>query len=548
MPIDLPQAAENYLIESGLSRVDILVVKKLLETNQLTVRELASKTGKGTGSIDLSLKKLIRLGIVLKEKFNDQPRYTVLDPQALVVWTKKALKERGDLMNRRHQSFAQFIETLSSEKSLPAIEHFAGEDGIRKAYDRLLQNRTELLTYFDPAETSKEMAEFHAQYGRRRQVHGVFQRIIAPDSSAARKFGARDPFEYRKTVLVPSEEYQLSFGKIIAGDTVVCMDEKNNEASFIRFEKLANAERAAFERQWIVQMERDRMPGVHVKAEDETHSVSLWEQIRAMNGLQKVCTLFFFMICIYWFLLFVTQTTGGFLNYLYSFLFGLIPLFSSIPILCNVKKWGGLKSSIGRGIFCMGLSLLLWGCGSMIWSYYNFILNISIPYPSSADIGFAPSTTLYGLGVIFLSDATGARFGLKNIYAKIFAMVTPIITLIISYYFLVTIARGGVFIQPSQSAIKTFLDIQGPVGDTLALMIVILVSGLSIRHMGNKYALEIMTMLIGLFVFIIADGIYAYTTTIGTFYNGNFGDLIYTVGIFLLSFGVLGFCREKFLQ
>ena len=42
-----------------------------------------------------------------------------------------------------------------------------------------------------------------------------------------------------------------------------------------------------------------------------------------------------------------------------------------------------------------------------------------------------------------------------------------------------------------------------------------------------------------------ADFIFSYTTTVGTFYNGNFGDLIFTVGLFLLSYGVLGFSKLK---
>ncbi len=43
----------------------------------------------------------------------------------------------------------------------------------------------------------------------------------------------------------------------------------------------------------------------------------------------------------------------------------------------------------------------------------------------------------------------------------------------------------------------------------------------------------------------IADTIFSYTTTVGTYYNGNFGDLILTIGMFLLTFGVLGFYQLK---
>ena len=43
----------------------------------------------------------------------------------------------------------------------------------------------------------------------------------------------------------------------------------------------------------------------------------------------------------------------------------------------------------------------------------------------------------------------------------------------------------------------------------------------------------------------IADAVFSYTTTVGTFYNGQFGDLLLTTGLFLLTFGALGFYKVK---
>lgn len=547
MSIALPLSIEAYLRECGLTDTEMLIIKHLLAENLLTLRELASKTGKGNSAIDAGIKKLIQRGIVTREKFNDQPKFAVMDPQSIVTWAEKNMREQAQMLQRRHQNLAEFMENLNTSKNHPAIEHFEGEQGIMRAYDKLLQNRSEVLTYTNPARepASAALAQFHTHYNRRRKVYGVFQRIIAPDSPIARRFQSRDPFEYRKTLLIPAEEFALSFDKIITGDVVACLDETSMDASFIKYEKLADAERQAFEKQWEDQMEKERnRQDQPLTANTEVHT-SLWEQALSINRLQKVFTAYFGFLILYWAVLFATGTTNGTYNYLYSFLFGLIPLLGSIPILRDFKRWGGFKHSIGKAMFCMGISLFLWGCGSLVWSYYNFFYNIPVPYPSLADLGFAPSTFLYGVGFIYLSDASGARYGLRSVHAKFFAVITPIIVLIFSYYLMVTVARGGILVTHGQSPIKTFLDIQGPVGDALALAIAILISGLSIRHMGNSYALDIVAMFVGLIVFVVADTIYSYTTTVGTYYNGNFGDLIYTTGLFLLSFGVLGFSNSK---
>ena len=149
-----------------------------------------------------------------------------------------------------------------------------------------------------------------------------------------------------------------------------------------------------------------------------------------LNVAQRVCLTCFALLVVFWFGLFITHTTAGFYNYLYSFLFGLIPLVGGIVAIGRAHVWGGLKSAIGKAVFFIGLGILCWGMGEAIWSYYNFVLNVPAPYPSLADLGFAPSIFFYGLGAIFLSKATGAKFGLRNPYAKIFITVAPLVILI----------------------------------------------------------------------------------------------------------------------
>ena len=210
------------------------------------------------------------------------------------------------------------------------------------------------------------------------------------------------------------------------------------------------------------------------------------------------------------------------------------------------KVWNGLRSYIGKGIFFVSLGIFLWGSGSMVWSYYNFFMNITAPYPSLADLGFAPSIFFYGLGAFYLSKITGAKFALRSsMTAKFFVTLAPIVLLILSYYILVTVARGGILFSQDEALLKIILDVTYPLGDFVGLTIAIVISGLSFNYMGGRYTIDTISILLGLAVMFVADFIFSYTTTVGTFFNGNFGDLIFTLGLFLLSFGVLGFSRLK---
>lgn len=260
-----------------------------------------------------------------------------------------------------------------------------------------------------------------------------------------------------------------------------------------------------------------------------------------INFYQKICFSFLIFLVIFWVLLYLGGSKEGFYNYLYSFLFGLIPLIGGLIAMLKAKIWGGFKSAVGKAVFFIGLGLFCWGSGETIWSYYNFFLGEPAPYPSLADLGFAPSIFFYGLGAVYLAKATGAKYGLRNIYAKVFVILAPFILLGISYYLFVLVARGGVLVPEGETPLKTVLDIAYPLGDFVALTIAVIVSGLSFRYLGGKYIYDVVSILLGLAVMTLADAVFSYTTTTGTFYNGQFGDLLLTLGLFFLTYGVLGF-------
>jgi len=263
------------------------------------------------------------------------------------------------------------------------------------------------------------------------------------------------------------------------------------------------------------------------------------------NIYQKLTLIYFLAMVVFWFWLFVTHHKGGNLNYWYSFLFGLIPFFGGLVGMLRAHIWGGLKSALGKAVFFVSLGLFLWGFGENIWSYYNFFKHVPAPYPSLADIGFAPSIFFWILGTAFLSKATGALFALRKARkAKVFAILVPVLLLIPSYYLQVTVARGGMLIPQGDTALKAVLDIAYPFGDFLALTFAAVVFGLSYRYFGGLYRRAVVCLLAGLFVMYCADSIFSYTTTKGSYYNADWGDLLLTLGQFLMTFGILAFASK----
>jgi diguanylate cyclase len=271
--------------------------------------------------------------------------------------------------------------------------------------------------------------------------------------------------------------------------------------------------------------------------------------MKNLNIYQKVTAAYFGVMVAFWAGLYLTDHKEGNLNYWYSFLFGLIPLFAGLVGMTKSSIWGGLKSSLGKAVFFISLGLTLWGLGETIWSYYNFFKHVPAPYPSLADIGFAPSIFFWILGTAFLSVATGAMFALKKSHlTKFLAFIAVIILLVPSYYIQIKVARGGVLVPPDETALKTVLDIAYPFGDFLALLFAAVVFTLSYKYFGGLYRWAVCFLLAGLAVMYGADTLFSYTTTKGTYYNANFGDLLLTTGLFLMSFGVLAFATKPKLK
>lgn len=267
--------------------------------------------------------------------------------------------------------------------------------------------------------------------------------------------------------------------------------------------------------------------------------------MKNFNIFQKITALSFVVVVAFWVVLAVTGTKEGNWNYLYSLLFGLIPLLGGLVGMFRAKLWGGLKSTLGRAVFSISFGLALWGGGESIWSYYNFVKHVPAPYPSLADIGFAPSIFFWVLGVAYLSVATGALYSLKKHHtARILVVIAPLLLLGLSYYLLIDLARGGVLIPGGETALKTVLDIAYPFGDFLALTISSVVFILSYRYFGGFYRTAISFILAGTAIMYVGDMVFSYTTTEGTYYNANLGDLILATGLACMTFGILAFATK----
>lgn len=257
-----------------------------------------------------------------------------------------------------------------------------------------------------------------------------------------------------------------------------------------------------------------------------------------VNSPSSFLTGYLASMSLFWLGLQLTDPKDLKINLMFSFALNTLAFLSGLLGLRVARQWGGHKSVVGKGITFISLGLISWGAvGGYIWSYYNFILNQSVPYPSFSDVGFVAAVPLWAIGMFYLAKATGVKYGLRNSIEKAYLLIIPVVCAVFSYFILVTVARDG-SISDGGSMLKVFFDFAYPICDVVIITIALLIYGLTLRLLGGLYKWPIRILLLGFIVMFFADTAFSYTTTVETYFNGNIADLLFTLAFFLMGYGL----------
>lgn len=285
----LPLSVEQYLLESGFSTTEILIIKHLLSGGAMTLRELAAKTGKSTGVLDSASKKLVTKGILGREMINDAPKLTMSSPEAIVDWVQEDRARKAAALARQEKDLQAFVASLSADVSRADIQHYEGLPGMERAYEKLLQECGGTMLHFLPVRTTEvdePLRDFLVQYFRDRRRRGVITRVIAHDTPLGRRYQSRDMFEYRQTLLVAEDRYAFATEKVIAGDWVGNFNHEEQRAFLIRSHAMAESERAFFEGIWNTESARtDAKTPSQIPTMPDSGSVE--RKTRIVSGLRE---------------------------------------------------------------------------------------------------------------------------------------------------------------------------------------------------------------------------------------------------------------------
>lgn len=244
--------------------------------------------------------------------------------------------------------------------------------------------------------------------------------------------------------------------------------------------------------------------------------------------------IFFTFLSIWWVILNLSGVKETFQNYLFGAVYGLICIWGGYWGLVASQEWGGWRSMMGKALMVLSLGLLTQEFGQLVFSYYNIFLQVPVPYPSLADIGFFGTIPFFIWGIYLLGRVSGAKFSLKRIGYKIVALAVPAILLVSSYAIFLKGYEFD-FLDP----LKLFLDFGYPFGESLYISLAILTFFLTRNFLGGVMRSRVLLMLFAFVFWFLADFNFLWQSQQGTWLNGGYGDYLYFLAYFLMTLALI---------
>jgi diguanylate cyclase (GGDEF)-like protein/PAS domain S-box-containing protein len=194
-----------------------------------------------------------------------------------------------------------------------------------------------------------------------------------------------------------------------------------------------------------------------------------------------------------------------------------------------ISCWARAAATSGRtrrSWALFGASALSWGLGQAVWTWYESILGIEVPFPSLADVGYLAAVPLMASALLMLPVASQS---LANRARSVFDGLLVASSILLMSWILVLrplISAGG------DSLLGLSISLAYPIGDVVVVTIVVFM----LARLRQTGAMPVPLPLLGtgLIAYAVSDSGFVYGTLTGTYASGALIDLGWFAGFLLI--------------
>ena len=176
----------------------------------------------------------------------------------------------------------------------------------------------------------------------------------------------------------------------------------------------------------------------------------------------------------------------------------------------------------------LGIGILSFAFGQIIFTYYEWVLQQAPPLPSLADVGFLGQYPFLLLGILLLPArpipaASRARIALDGLI-----IMTALVTL--SWYFVL----GPLVQQEGETTLAKAVAMAQPLADVVLVACLLILASRPSEHT-LRPALRLLAL--GLTLVVVADSNFTYRTLHDTYATGTLLDVAWPLGYMLVALG-----------
>ncbi|HAZ29250.1 TPA: hypothetical protein DCY43_00650 [candidate division WWE3 bacterium] len=249
-----------------------------------------------------------------------------------------------------------------------------------------------------------------------------------------------------------------------------------------------------------------------------------------------LATALFLLFSLWWLYDYLTGTTLSFGLVMYSNTYFLMAFFAGLYGLVISRKWGSVKSHLGKTMMFLSLGLLAQVFGQLSYSYLTYVMGIEVPYPSIGDLGYFGSIPLYIFGVLALMKVVKTGNAGMSKDSKVVSVLAPAAMLFICY---IVFLNNRVF--TFEEPLKSFLDFGYPLFQSLYVSLALVALYAATKGMGGILRTRVLLLLFALVVQFIADFVFLYRADRGLVYPGGPTDYLYLIAYFVMALAIIDF-------
>jgi PAS domain S-box-containing protein len=176
----------------------------------------------------------------------------------------------------------------------------------------------------------------------------------------------------------------------------------------------------------------------------------------------------------------------------------------------------------------LGLGILSWSLGQMIFTYYEWVLDQPPPLPSIADLGYLSVYPFLLLGILLLPARPVPVTARTRIALDGLMIMTAAVTF--SWYFIL----GPVMQQGTQTTLAKAVATAYPLADIVLIACLIILASRPEEH---TLLPAVSLLAIGLTLIVVADSNFAYWSLHDAYATGTLPDVGWSLGYMLVGLG-----------